>query len=207
MRVAILDSAEIVFAENGFAGARLRDIAELCEVNQALVNYYFQSKQQLFDQVFRRHGFMITEQREKLLDALLAREEPPTVTELVTAYLKPQWDMKYSGPSGEAFVKLQGRLHAEPEEQSIRLRREVYDRSTKRYLQAFCQALPHLQERTVSLRMAFMIGTYLFMLNDLGRVDDLSDNRVSEVGKTEMMDNLVLFLSAGLQAPISHLTR
>ena len=200
MREAILDSAQIIFAENGFAGARLRDIAALGDVNQALINYYFQSKQQLFDEVFRRHGFMITEQREKLLDGLLAGGRQPTVAELVTAYLKPQWDMKYSGPGGAAFVKLQARLHAQPEEHSIRLRREVYDRSTKRYLKALCLALPHLTERTVSLRMAFMIGTYLFMLNDLGRIDDLSDNRVSEVGKAEMMDNLVLFLSAGLQA-------
>lgn len=207
MRIAILDSAEIIFAESGFAGARLRDIAARSEVNQALINYYFQSKQQLFDQVFRRHGVMITEQREKLLDALLADDRQPTVTDLVAAYLKPQWDMKYSGPRGAAFVKLQARLHAEPEEQAIRLRREVYDRSTKRYLQALCLALPHLPERTVSLRMAFMIGTYLFMLNDLGRIDDLSDNRVSEVGKTEMMDNLVLFLSAGMQAPIDNSTR
>ncbi|WP_378212563.1 TetR/AcrR family transcriptional regulator [Aquicoccus sp. G2-2] len=202
MQAAILDSAEFIFAEHGFAGARMRDIAARSDVNQALINYYFRSKRQLFDQVFRRHGSIVTEQREKLLDALMARDGKPTVPDLVTAYLTPQWDMKFSGPRGAAFVKLQARLHAEPEEQAIRLRREIYDHSTKRYLQALCLALPHLPVRTVSLRMAFLIGTYLFMLNDLGRIDDLSDNRISEVGKDEMMNNLVLFLSAGLQAPL-----
>jgi AcrR family transcriptional regulator len=144
MRISILDSAEIIFAENGFAGARLRDIAVRSDVNQSLINYYFRSKQELFDQVFRRHGALITEEREKLLDALQGRSARPTVADLVAAYLKPQWDMKYSGPRGAAFVKLQARLHAEPEEHAIRLRREVYDRSTKRYLQAFCEALPDI---------------------------------------------------------------
>ena len=204
LRRAILDSAGIVFAEKGFAGARLREIAARSDVNQALINYYFQSKQQLFDQVFVSLGKEITDRREKLLDELLANSKPPEVKDLVTAYLKPQWEMKHSGPRGEAFVKLQARMQAEPVEHAIRLRREVYDRSTKRYRNALKKALPHLSEITVGVRLAFMIGTYLFILNDLGRISDLTETRSDPVGKDGMMENLITFLCAGLAAPETH---
>ena len=42
--------------------------------------------------------------------------DAPKVEDVVYAYLKPQWDMKYSWPNGAAFVAMQARLHAEPEE-------------------------------------------------------------------------------------------
>ncbi|AGI71029.1 TetR family transcriptional regulator [Octadecabacter arcticus 238] len=201
LRVDILDSAEQVFSEHGYNGSRMRDIASRCNVNQALINYYFQSKQHLFDQVFLRRGKHIGRRREELLDALIADPTAPSVEALVRAYLTPQWDMKYSGEAGAAFVKLQARLHAEPEDHALRLRREVYDRSAKRYIVALCEALPHVSQRTVGLRMAFLIGAYLFMLNDVDRLNDLTDNQLGKVNKLEMLNNLVIFLSSGMTAP------
>ena len=200
LRVSILDSAEIIFSEYGFSGGRMRDIATSAHVNQALINYYFQSKQHLFDQVFLRRGMQITDRREALLDDLLGLDAPPSVSDLIRAYLTPQWDMKYSGAAGAAFVRLQARLHAEPEEHALRLRREVYDQSAKRYIEALCQALPEISERTVGLRMAFLIGAYLFMLNDVDRLNDLTENQIGRVRKSEMLENLVIFLSTGMNA-------
>ena len=42
-------AARIVFAQKGFAATRTRDIAEAAGINLALLNYYFRSKQKLFD--------------------------------------------------------------------------------------------------------------------------------------------------------------
>ena len=49
----ILLAASKVFTEKGFAGARTRDIAEEAGINLALLNYYFRSKEKLFDQVMK----------------------------------------------------------------------------------------------------------------------------------------------------------
>ena len=38
---AILDAAEVVFAENGFHGATTRAIGEGAKANAALIHYYF----------------------------------------------------------------------------------------------------------------------------------------------------------------------
>ena len=45
----IKEAARVIFQEKGFAGARTRDIAESAGINLALLNYYFRSKQKLYD--------------------------------------------------------------------------------------------------------------------------------------------------------------
>lgn len=200
LRDLILDAAEFEFADHGYSGARMRDIAARAGVNAALIGYYNGSKDALFEQVVRRKGALISAARHANLDALLARNPAPRVREIIRAYLQPQWDMKESGPGGAAFVRLQARLHAEPEERAMRLRREVYDPVAKRYITVLAQALPHLNSEEVSLRMAFLVGTYLFMLNDLGRVEDLSGGQLSTIENEALLDHLQRFLAAGMRA-------
>lgn len=49
----ILEAASEVFTEKGFEGTRTRDIAEKAGINLALLNYYFRSKEKLFEQVMK----------------------------------------------------------------------------------------------------------------------------------------------------------
>src|SRR4051812_35009472 len=50
----ILDAAHAVFVRHGTSGARMQDIAAEASVNQALLHYYFRSKERLSEAVFRR---------------------------------------------------------------------------------------------------------------------------------------------------------
>ena len=50
----ILDAAHAVFVRRGTAGARMQEIAAEAGVNQALLHYYFRSKEQLSQAVFER---------------------------------------------------------------------------------------------------------------------------------------------------------
>jgi AcrR family transcriptional regulator len=52
----ILEAAKAVFIRNGTAGARMQEIAEEAGVNQALLHYYFRSKERLAEAVFRETG-------------------------------------------------------------------------------------------------------------------------------------------------------
>ena len=77
-RQALLDAALDEFAEHGYAGARVADIAQRAGVNKPLINYYFGSKEGLYLAVQQ---------------AWLDREEsfaPPglPLTELVVRYLQ-----------------------------------------------------------------------------------------------------------------------
>lgn len=50
----ILQSAEKLFIENGFAGTSTTDIAKKAGCNQALVHYYFRTKENLFLNIFKK---------------------------------------------------------------------------------------------------------------------------------------------------------
>ncbi|MGN7932670.1 TetR/AcrR family transcriptional regulator [Sphingopyxis sp. 22461] len=200
LKEKILNAAEIAFAEGGYTGISVRDIAERAGVNQGLIRYYFDTKEQLFDEVYKRRGGLLSGHRHVLLDRLLESGQPLQVKDIIRAYLQPQWDLKHSGEAGAAFAQLQSRLHSEPEEHALRLRKEVYDASVKRYVDALAQALPELPRRTIGLRMSFLVGTYMFMLNDLGRIEDLTEGKIHHLSKEEMLDNMVAFLAAGMQA-------
>src|SRR5690606_212723 len=45
----IKEAARVVFTRKGFVSTKVRDIAAEADINLALVNYYFRSKQKLFD--------------------------------------------------------------------------------------------------------------------------------------------------------------
>ncbi|HQW12298.1 MAG TPA: TetR family transcriptional regulator [Saprospiraceae bacterium] len=47
----IKEAARRVFTEKGYSGTRTRDIAQEAGINLALLNYYFRSKQKLFEEI------------------------------------------------------------------------------------------------------------------------------------------------------------
>jgi AcrR family transcriptional regulator len=53
-RQRLLDAAEREFAQRGFAGARLRDIADAAAVQPALIHHYFTDKLGLYNDVLDR---------------------------------------------------------------------------------------------------------------------------------------------------------
>ncbi len=200
-RNLILDEAEKLFAYQGYASTSTRMIAAAAGVQQSMISYYFGSKHKLFEEVFKRRGTLLSEQRMQYLDALMARTGGrPTVHEVIAAYLKPQFDLKRSGPAGLAFVRLQARLHNEPEELAFRLRREVYDPSTKRYIAALEALLPQIDPADLNWRFAFLVGTYLYMLSGVDRLHDLSGGRYESDDINELVAQLTHFLAVGIQA-------
>lgn len=56
----ILEAAEHVFLDEGYAGARMQHIADRAGINKAMLHYYFRSKDKLFALVFRHkiHQFL-----------------------------------------------------------------------------------------------------------------------------------------------------
>lgn len=82
----IMQAAKKLFTKKGFAATRTRDIAEEAGINLALLNYYFRSKEKLFDIVmldnFRQ---FIKGVSVSLLDETASFDEK--IKKIVTAYI------------------------------------------------------------------------------------------------------------------------
>jgi AcrR family transcriptional regulator len=66
-QIQIMEAAEQLFADHGFAGTSVRDIAESAGVNLAMISYYFGSKEKLMETMFRYRGEHLTMQLQTIL--------------------------------------------------------------------------------------------------------------------------------------------
>ncbi|HWJ89591.1 MAG TPA: TetR family transcriptional regulator [Flavisolibacter sp.] len=66
-QVHIMEAAERLFADKGFAGTSVRDIAEAAGVNLAMISYYFGSKEKLMEAMFSHRGHVFRIQLENIL--------------------------------------------------------------------------------------------------------------------------------------------
>jgi AcrR family transcriptional regulator len=67
-QVQIMETAEILFAEKGFNGTSVRDIAEMANVNLAMVSYYFGSKDKLLEALFSYRGEHLKLKLENIIE-------------------------------------------------------------------------------------------------------------------------------------------
>ncbi len=88
-REKILDAAENLFIEKGFAATSLRAIASLAEVNLAATHYHFGSKEALFEATIHRRVSPINETRLEALDQLERSSSMLTVEPILAAFFKP----------------------------------------------------------------------------------------------------------------------
>lgn len=64
----ILDAAEAVFQSKGMDGARMQEIADKAGINKALLHYYYRSKQQLFEAVFKQAFSLLAPQLDRIIN-------------------------------------------------------------------------------------------------------------------------------------------
>src|SRR5260370_40150134 len=85
-RAAILAAAERHFAKAGLAGARTEEIAAEAGVNKALLYYYFESKEHLYEAVIEDHF------REFNRQALEALKGPGPARSVLIPYVNLHFD-------------------------------------------------------------------------------------------------------------------
>jgi AcrR family transcriptional regulator len=195
-REKILRAAEATFAAHGYAGTSLRQIVARANVTQALVTYYFGSKDALFKEVFLARGREIANARRAGLEALPAN---PSLEEVVRTYLRPALEMRRTR-EGRAFIRLQARMHTEPPRFAESLRRDVYDDAVRRYVAAIRKAAPHLSARTAYWRMVLTVGAYLYAHSDAHRLKELSNGKFTTDDVEEMLEQITAFVVGGLMA-------
>src|SRR5690606_7692433 len=195
----ILDAAEEVFSETGYAGTTLRVIAHKAAVTQALINYYFGSKYGLYEAVFIRRGRLVSASRMERLQALRNQSGKVTVEDVVRAFLAPTIALRETR-GGRLFLRLQARLHTEPAEISYKLRNEAYDASTKAYVGLLAEICPQLPAKDLYWRMVLMIGAYMYAFSDTHRLDQLAPGICDPNNNEEVFSQIIAFVTAGINA-------
>ncbi|GAB3925122.1 TetR/AcrR family transcriptional regulator [Larkinella terrae] len=103
----IKEAAKAVFLEKGFDGTTTRDIAKAAGINSALMNYYFRSKEKLFQFIFNDLcSFMF----QGMLDVV---NQPISLREKISKLIDHQFQMMMQNPNLTIFIM--NELHRNPE--------------------------------------------------------------------------------------------
>lgn len=128
----IKEAARKVFIQKGFAATRTRDIADEAGINLALLNYYFRSKQRLFE-------IIMTETLEAFMKRIVTvlNDEKSSLEDKIGEIASKYIDMLIEVPEIPTFVLSEIRSHPEKFIHKLPIK-EVLDKSIfyKQYAKA-----------------------------------------------------------------------
>lgn len=190
----ILDTAEKLFAEQGYGATSMRQIiAEAC-VNLASIHYHFGSKEELLDGIIQRKAGPVNEARLAMLDRVLARSGPPELEEILHAFL---WPVAKAADQNDQFVRFMGRLFSEGLLTNVV--HKHFHEVMMRFLSAMRAALPGLPEEEFLWRFQFMIGA---LSHTMCGAQKFRETLGLTGGFEERLDRLARFVAAGFRAPV-----
>ncbi len=204
-KTRILDAAERLFMENGYAATSVRMITGAAGVPVALVNYHFGSKQGLMEAVYERALGARGGSRVSYLDKLEAEAggQAIPVDVLVDAFLSSALRLTRKDTiSGEVFKQLIGRAFYEPGPGTEAFFPIEYREAVDRYRQAFMRTLPHLSQDDVVWRMYFIVGIVAYAMagKDVMRMTETYS--LADAGRPDgILARLRPFIVAGFVAP------
>jgi len=126
----IKEAARKVFIKKGYAATRTRDIAEEAGINLALLNYYFRSKEKLFQEV-------MSEKFQQLFSVIfpIINNEALSLEEKVTVLVDNYIDMLLENQDLPLFVLSEIRVHPERFKQAVQVRKILKGSSLIRQIQ------------------------------------------------------------------------
>jgi AcrR family transcriptional regulator len=205
----ILDSAERLFAENGYRGTSLRMITGDAGVNLAAVNYHFGSKEELVRQVFQRKMVPLNRLRieniEKVLSDSWENGQRPTVKGVLHAFLGPTFETMLEDPKGNSFLTLVVRGMTDTDSTLSSCFGESVKPVVNIFHDALCRALPDKDPQEVLFKLIAGMTTMGGMLMRISS-DTAFKLAVGQKAKDDFKqwaineDNLIKFITAGMEA-------
>ncbi|UYG06088.1 TetR/AcrR family transcriptional regulator [Halomonas sp. M4R1S46] len=203
----ILDTAEVLFAERGFAETSLRNITSKAKVNLAAVNYHFGSKKSLIQAVFARYLDPFTARFHTALDELEARhseegDEIP-LEELLETMARTVLEVPAERNSLKVFMRLLGLAYSQAQGHLRRYIQDEYGSVFTRFTELVRRATPDLPDAERFWRLHFMLGTVIFTLSGLDALRDIAEKDYDEhVTVRDLVRRLRPVVVSAMNAPL-----
>jgi AcrR family transcriptional regulator len=197
-RQRIVQAAEMEFADHGFDGVSVRQIALRAEVPVALINYHFGSKEGLYRAIFEARAPMIVDQRIaglRLADMEADRERK--VEMIVKAVLVPNLHMR-STERNSAYSRILAREVSDPKSHNRRVIAEFFDPIAYKVMEALRNALPDRSVEEINWGYQAMLGVMVYTMADTGRVSRLSGGLCDPEDEMTTSRHLVALMKAAL---------
>lgn len=197
-RERLLDTAERLFAEQGFNGVATRQISQEAKVNQGAIPYYFGTKINLLREVLVRRIGPVQEERHRRMDELLRANPRPSPRDVLLALLEPAFRQSHRNVH---YRRLAGRMATDASAQVRGLLHELYSSDSVRIHKVLRAACPGLDTTDFYWRLYCVYGVMLYVQADTGKIQTLA-GKDFDTSRPEVALRYVLnFVTAGMEAP------
>jgi AcrR family transcriptional regulator len=86
-REKLLDTAEELFFDKGYENVSVRELTSAAGVNVAAINYYFQSKENLYRESVRRRLSFVADDLISAMKREIYRDDPPDLRTILSVYI------------------------------------------------------------------------------------------------------------------------
>jgi len=197
----ILNTAEELFADHGFAETSLRMITAKANVNLASVNYHFGSKKTLIQAVFERFMKRFTQELSIEMDQIEAKQGFK-VDDVLGGLVRPITNLDQLRPDGSAvFMNLLGRAYAETQGHIRRFAMQHYADVLKRFTRLLHATNPELLPDEMFWRLHFVLGSFIFTLAGHQALQEISE---SDFDQKVSIEQIVKRLVPSMAAAFSY---
>jgi AcrR family transcriptional regulator len=196
----IMDTAEALFAEAGYNGVTLNEVAQAAGVDTSLMRYYFGDKQQLFRAVFRRRGPEINDLRLKAMaEYREAAGKNLQLEGVIDAFVRPVFLKMIEEEGWRNYMAIvayvnssRGALHT--------LMGETFHYVSREFIADLRRIYPDVAETELYWSYHFVTGAFTFSLGQTRRMDVLSEGLISSSDSMAILERFPLALAGAIRA-------
>ena len=197
----ILDAAEQLFAEFGYHGVTLKDVAARVGVSSTLIHYHFAGKESLFEAVWARRAPISARNR---LEAMrrYAEEVGDKVTVEGALHAWIDTDLNVQIDDSEhwiAFGKITAQANSAAGWGAEKMTR-YFNPVVLALIDLLKRAMPECDEETIFWGYHFVSGAMTHNMARTGRLDELSHGLCSSDDFVSIRRHMARFMAAGFEA-------
>ncbi len=202
-RNRLIRSAEHLFANRGFGGLTIREVARRSETNLASAHYHFGSKEAMVLEMLSSRIKPINQKRLHYLQN--ARKDsggkPLKTIEIFKALIVPIGEeISKSSHSRKTLALLVARSFTEPESFIQKMHSRFFGELCETFILELRKAHPQAKELDIYWNLHFAISSMLGALAQHRRLHDFSGGRCDDDNAEDMIHRLLIFVTNGFEA-------
>jgi len=197
----LLDVAEGLFCGHGFKGTSIRDIAAAAGCNIASVNYYFGSKEKLYEEVWHRYLIPMRDARIASINKVMSQTEGrPNLENLLRSFADTFVGSMVDTSRASCLSKLMAREYIDSHLPTNMFVDEVMKPTITAMHKALVKTCPGLDESKI-LPVVFSIVGQLVHLVHIKAMFEQNDDDLGlpVLDSDEVINHIVKFSAAGIR--------
>lgn len=203
-RNQILDACESLFAQTGYVGTSLRDIAAKANVRMGVVHYHFGNKHLIMDAAVERKLDLLRQTILNSFDEAERDGHPLDTREIVTAFIRPFLHAASTrGHALQNYIVMTSHLmsyYRLPELRPVLAKLSVVSKILIDKLQV---VYPHTPEEALLAGVYFVEAALIFIVQDPGFLDDISGGHHSVARLEGLTRRALQFFHGGLESVLT----